>query len=49
MDSPPNPRGQSIDPDEARLRGQAIEMFARLEAGLNSVISGYYVPAWVFG
>ena len=44
MEPFPNPRDRSIDPEEASLRGQAIEMFARLESGLNSAISAYYVP-----
>jgi len=44
MDSSPGSKqGGLIAPEEASLRGQAIEMFARLEASLNSVISGYYV------
>jgi hypothetical protein len=33
-----------IKPEEAALRGQAVEMFAKLERGLDSVIASYYVP-----
>jgi hypothetical protein len=32
-----------IKPDEANLRGQAVEMFARLERALDTVIASYYV------
>ena len=31
-----------IDPEEAKLRGEAVEMFGRLERGLDSVIASYY-------
>lgn len=44
MEAPKKPRDLPIDPRDAHLRGQAIEMFARLESSLNSVVSSYYVP-----
>jgi hypothetical protein len=33
-----------IKPEEAALRGQAVEMFAQVERSLDSAISSYYVP-----
>jgi hypothetical protein len=33
-----------VKPEEAALRGQAVEMFAQLERTLDSVIMGYYTP-----
>src|ERR1700722_19880750 len=40
----PKIRDLPIDPQDAALRGQAVEMFARLERALDSVISSYYTP-----
>jgi hypothetical protein len=38
------PERNAIKSEEAILRGQAVEMFARLERGLDAVIASYYVP-----
>jgi len=35
---------QPLNPEEVNLRGQAVEMFARLERSLDSVIANYYTP-----
>ena len=37
-------RDRPVDPDEALLRGQTVEMFARLESTLDAVIQHYYTP-----
>jgi len=38
------PEQDPIKSEEALLRGQAVEMFARLERGLDAAIASYYVP-----
>ena len=43
-DEKPKLRDRPIDEREASLRGQVVEMFARLERALDSIISLYYVP-----